>query len=369
MKERGIPLPQIVSVSCINPPNKVFQNQVKPLVKHLFQHSFKDIERLLTVFQSGQIESRYFVKELNWFEKDHSFREKNHEFIEWATKLSVEAIIKCLSNKEFLISTVKYDEIDAIFFISTTGLSTPSIDARIMNELPFSPHTKRIPIWGLGCAGGVSGLARAFDYCLAYPKAKVIVLTVELCSLTFQKNDQSKSNLIGASLFADGAACTLICGDQALVPKRKDINYPTIVDSFSTLLPHSLDVMGWEVKEEGLFVIFSKDIPSLVKRHFKDQVVKFLKKHHLSIDQVDCWIAHPGGKKVLDAFVEALEIEEQAIQPSREILKNYGNMSSATVIYVLQNFMRTKREQGTIGLACALGPGFSSELLLVRWDP
>lgn len=360
-------MPQIISVSSVNPPFKLQQEEIEKFVETLFTDSFKDIHRLLKVFKTSDIHSRYFVKDLSWFQNVHSFSEKNDEYIYWSTKLGVEAIRQCLNNKIFLHREVAIEEIDAIFFISSTGISTPSIEARIMNELPFSSNTKRIPIWGLGCAGGVSGLARAYEYCKAFPKAKVIVLTIELCSLTFQRNDHSKSNLIGSALFADGVACTLVCGDEASPPYKKGRTYPMIVDTLSVFMPHSTDVMGWDVKDEGLYVVFSKDIPSIIRNHFKEQVEIILEKNGLSINNIDYFIAHPGGKKVLDAYHDSLNLPEDATNVSRNILRNYGNMSSATVIYVLRKFMMENVEENKLGLACALGPGFSSELLLVRW--
>ena len=203
----------IVSVGEVVPLHALTQQKVMHFSRNLFSKSFKDLDRLLNAFDNGLIEKRHFAKNLEWYNEDHTFEEKNDAFIEIAVNQGAEAITKCLSNKNLLKRTIKYGEIDAIFFITSTGVATPSIEARIMNILPFSEHTKRIPIWGLGCGGGAAGLSRAFEYCLAYPESKVLVLSVELCSLTFQRNDLSKSNLIGTSLFADGIACVLITGD------------------------------------------------------------------------------------------------------------------------------------------------------------
>lgn len=199
-------MPKIQSISSFLPPYSYSQDQASTLLKNLFTDHYDDLERMLKVFQNGDIESRQFCVPMEWFEHPHDLEERNRLYIELATSYGALAINACLQNQEFLNESVHPSEIDGIIFISSTGFSTPSIDARILNQLPFSDYVKRIPIWGLGCAGGASGLSRAFDYCLAYPKAKVLVLCVELCSLTFQPNDYSKSNLIGASLFADGVA-------------------------------------------------------------------------------------------------------------------------------------------------------------------
>ncbi|WP_160721247.1 type III polyketide synthase [Bacillus sp. USDA818B3_A] len=362
-------MPSIISVSEVIPPFQINQNDASAFARELFTDSFKDIERLLKAFQNGQIEKRHFVKGLDWFKATHTFEEKNNAYIESAVTLGREAIVNCLHNNRFLKEEIAYGEIDAIFFISTTGLSTPSIDARIINLLPFHPHIKRIPIWGLGCAGGAAGLSRAFEYCLAFPKSKVLVLSIELCSLTFQKNDLSKSNLIGTSLFADGIACALVIGDE--VHKEtycKRTSSPSILATQSTLMPDSLDVMGWDIRNSGLFVIFSRDIPQIIEGWLKPNVMDFLSKHQMELGQINHFIAHPGGKKVLDAYVKSLGIAASMNEVSSDVLKNYGNMSSATILYVLRRFMELDVPEGDLGLATALGPGFSSELLLLRWQ-
>lgn len=358
----------IVSVGEVVPLHALTQQKVMHFSRNLFSKSFKDLDRLLNAFDNGLIEKRHFAKNLEWYNEDHTFEEKNDAFIEIAVNQGAEAITKCLSNKALLKRTIKYGEIDAIFFISSTGIATPSIEARIMNILPFSEHTKRIPIWGLGCGGGAAGLSRAFEYCLAYPDSKVLVLSIELCSLTFQRNDLSKSNLIGTSLFADGIACVLITGDGVKTSEISNLpSLPKIQATQSTTMRNSLDVMGWNIKNDGLFVIFSKDIPSIVEKWLKPNVEQFLRKHMLSIEDMSHFIAHPGGKKVLDAYVSSLDLNPEMIQTPLSVLKSFGNMSSATVLFVLNRFL-LKGKLGEWGLCTALGPGFSSELLLLRWD-
>ncbi|CAM3892839.1 type III polyketide synthase [Mesobacillus zeae] len=361
-------MPIILSTAETIPPHSIEQGEVMKFAEELFSESFSDIKRLLNVFSNGQIKKRHFAKELSWFGEDHSFQEKNDAFIESAVELGTRAVKSCLSSVDFLNKQVPFNEIDAIFTITSTGMSTPSIEARIMNILPFSPHTKRVPIWGLGCAGGASGVSRAYEYCLAFPKAKVLVLTIELCSLTFQRNDRSKSNLVGTSLFADGVACALICGEESgYEGYRKGNISPHILGTSSTLMPDSLDVMGWDIKNEGLYVVFSRSIPSIVENWLKPNVTEFLDSQEVSINDINHFIAHPGGKKVLDAYVNALGFSETMTNVSLDVLSEHGNMSSATILYVLKRFMETAKD-GEIGLAAALGPGFSSELLLLRWE-
>ena len=359
-------MPKIQSISSFLPPYSYSQDQASTLLRNLFNDHYDDLERMLKVFQNGDIESRQFCVPMEWFEHPHDLEERNRLYIELATSYGALAINACLQNQEFLNESVHPSEIDGIIFISSTGFSTPSIDARILNQLPFSDYVKRIPIWGLGCAGGASGLSRAFDYCLAYPKAKVLVLCVELCSLTFQPNDYSKSNLIGASLFADGVACALVCGDEVDIVSKKPS--PTFVSTSSKIMPNSENVMGWDMKNDGLHVVFSKSIPSIIEKWLEPFVTEFLLENELTSSQLDHFIAHPGGKKVLKKNKKSLGFDTSKTEISRGILRKHGNMSSPTVLYVLEDFMKLDCQVGDKGLLTALGPGFSGELILLEWQ-
>lgn len=341
------------------------QSDIEKLTKELFQHKIRGLDRLLKVFENGEIETRHFCVPPDWYRVDHTFEERNELFIQLATKYSVEVIQSCLTNRSFLQNDISTEEIDAIIFVSSTGISTPSIDARVMNILPFSDQLVRIPIWGLGCAGGAAGVSRAADYCKAYPNAKVLVVCIELCSLTFQKGDYSKSNLVGTSLFADGAACVLVCGDN--VELGQEMTIPHIVSSASKWMPQSEDVMGWNVKSGGLHVVFSKSIPVIISNWLGPFIHEFLNDYNVLPTQIVNFVAHPGGKKVLTAYEEALLLTKDHTMISREILKAHGNMSSPTVLYVLEQFMLKKNKPNTFGLLVALGPGFSGEAVLLEW--
>lgn len=360
-------MPLILSVGNAVPKHKINQENIVPFVRELFLRKYPSIDRLLSVFQNGEIQTRYLSKELSWYSVDHSFEEKNQTYVETAIQLSIEAIKECVTNTEFLSSEISFDEIDGIIFVSSTGISTPTIDAHIANILPFKSTIKRIPIWGLGCAGGASGISRAYDYCKAHPESNILLVAVELCSLTFQKEDLSKSNIIGTSLFGDGAAAVLVIGDKSELKERTiHVALPNIEQTHSTLLPNSLDVMGWDVRNEGLFVIFSRDIPSIVKNWLQPVVTNFLNSNDLMLNDLTHFIAHPGGKKVLDAYIDSLNLDEKKIFYSLDILKRYGNMSSCTVLFVLEEFMKVGKKN-EYGLLCALGPGFSSEISLLKW--
>lgn len=360
----------ILSVGKALPQYEMNQDTTEEFAKELFKDSFIDIDRLLTVFKNGEIQKRQFVEQLDWYKKEHTFEEKNELYIKKAVQLSIKAIENCLTNEKLLLQSIDYSEIDAIFFVSSTGISTPSIDAKIMNKLPFKETTKRIPIWGLGCAGGVSGLSRAFEYCKAYPSAIVLVVSVELCSLTFQHDDHSKSNLIGTSLFADGVGCTCIAGNANDWQSRcKPKAIPSIIGTRSTFMRDSEDVMGWKIKNKGFYVVFSRDIPTIILKWLRPNIIQFLQEHKLTLDEIAHFVAHPGGKKVIEAYMNGLGFTNKHLHISKEVLSQHGNMSSVTVMYVLQQYLEQELGQvSDYGLIGALGPGFSSEMLLIQWE-
>ena len=358
-------MPKIASIGTYIPPYTLKQDDIEQLTEELFKNKIPQLNRLLKVFANGEIKQRHFCVPLEWHRENHSFEERNNLYIELAVKYSVNAINTCLTNMTYLNEPISTTDIDAIIFVSSTGISTPSIDARIMNELNFSDRIKRMPLWGLGCAGGASGVSRAYDYCLAHPHHKVLVLCVELCSLTFQPNDYSKSNLVGASLFADGISCLLVCGNESGVKNNKPV--PHIIGSASKWMPNSLDVMGWDIKNDGLHVIFSRDIPTIIRKWLGPFIDEFLEEQQITKKQLSHLVAHPGGKKVLLAYETALDMSEQHTAISREVLHQNGNMSSPTVHYVLEKFMKKTITDKEYGLLIALGPGFSGEAVLLQW--
>ncbi len=359
-------MPKILSVSTVNPPFTIQQKEAAALTRALFKDRFQNIERMLKVFENGDIQNRHLCMPLEWFEQPHDFEERNHLYTEHAVNFGVQAIEQCLKNSTTLPKEIHPSEIDAIFYISSSGISTPSIEARIMNLLPFREDTKRIPIWGLGCAGGAAGLSRAYEYCLAFPKANVLVLAIELCSLTFQKDDYSKSNLVGASLFSDGIACVLLSGDESGIQPIKSV--PKIIGTSSKFMSNSEDVMGWEVKNNGLHVIFSRSIPNIITKWLGPVVHEFLNKHQLTTQEITHFVAHPGGKKILTAYEDTLQFSASETEISREVLNKHGNMSSPTILYVLKQFMERDPQSQDFGLMAALGPGFCGELLLLQWE-
>ncbi|WCK52441.1 3-oxoacyl-[acyl-carrier-protein] synthase III C-terminal domain-containing protein [Aneurinibacillus sp. Ricciae_BoGa-3] len=348
---------RIRAVGTCLPPHILHQDEVKTFASNLFAGSFRNIERLLPIFQNGKVKTRHFCMPLDWYGQPHSFAEKNERYREWAVKLGTAAAADCLNKADRSIK-----DIDHLFFVSTSGISTPSIDALIMNELKAGVHTKRTPIWGLGCAGGCVGISRAFEYVKAYPEQRALLIAVECCGLTFQQEDRSKSNLVATSLFADGAAAVLIEGEQCL----PEGHGPRIEQTLSTLWPDTRDIMGWEVNDAGLKVIFSRDIPTFVHSMFKPNVYEFLEQHHLRTSDITHFITHPGGYKVIEAYAEVFGVPLDRFSAALDVLQKYGNMSSVTVLFVLNEILSNGIQPGEYGILTALGPGFSSELLLVK---
>jgi alkylresorcinol/alkylpyrone synthase len=348
---------RIRAVGTSLPPNILHQDQIKTFANHLFAGSFRNIDRLLPIFHNGKVETRHFCMALDWYAQRHSFSEKNELYREWAAKLGAEAASACLDKAGMSIKDIHH-----LFFVSTSGISTPSIDALIMNVLKAGVHTKRTPIWGLGCAGGCVGLTRAADYVKAYPDHRALLIAVECCSLTFQQEDQSKSNLVATSLFGDGAAAVLVEGEECSPAGLG----PVIVSTLSTLWPDTRDIMGWEVNDAGLKVIFSRDIPTFVHTMFKPNVYEFLEQQSLLPSDIAYYITHPGGYKVIEAYAELFGVPLHRFSAALDVLKKYGNMSSVTVLFVLNEILNMGIQQGKYGILTALGPGFSSELLLIR---
>ena len=320
----------------------------------MFSESFPEADRLIFAFDNTEIKFRNFCKPLSYYAKPNTFEERNNEYIKASLDYSIQAIEDCVVK-----ANIGKEEITDILFVSTTGLATPSMDALIINKLRLNPHINRIPVWGLGCGGGVSGMAKANVVAIANPDAIVLLVAVELCSLTLIKSDYSKSNLIGSSLFSDGIAACIIKGDSY---SSSGIDY---VASSSKLYYDSLDVMGWDFQDTGFKVLFSKDIPKFIDENISAAIDEFLSKNGLQLSDVKNFIFHPGGKKVLDAYTNALGVKGDFMKLTREVMNEYGNMSSATVLYVLEKFMREGLDEG-YGLMLAMGPGFSSEMVLLK---
>jgi alkylresorcinol/alkylpyrone synthase len=351
--------PKLVSVGLADIPYCFSQSDIKSFAYQLFRDKRDDIDKMIKVFDNSMIESRHFTQPQEWFFRTHSFVEKNEEYVKKSSTLSLDAIGKCISEIDAELS-----DFDHIIYISSTGISTPSIDAIIINDLKLDPHLKRSPVWGLGCVGGAVGLSRAMEYTMAFPKRAVLVVALEICSLSILRDDYSKSNIVAMALFSDGAAATLVAGRKHRLYGLRGIK---LIDSLTTTYYDSLDIMGWEIVDAGFKAIFSKDIPTIVKKYVHENIRELLEIYNLSINDIKHYVFHPGGIKVINSYEESLGLTEGALNHSRKVLREHGNMSSPTVLYVLKEFLDSgEYSAGDYGLISALGPGFSSEIILFQ---
>jgi alkylresorcinol/alkylpyrone synthase len=287
-----------------------------------------------------------------------SWGEANNRWIEVSLDLGQQAICKAIQQ-----AGIAPQDLGAFFFVSITGVASPSMDARLMNRMKLNPRMKRVPIFGLGCVAGAAGIARASDYVKAFPGEAALLLSVELCSLTIQQDDFSIANLISTGLFGDGAAAVVLCGDEV-----NGAVGPEIVATRSVFYPETEYVMGWDISEKGFQIVLSRDVPEVILRNLGHDVDQFLCDNSLDRQDIGNWVLHTGGPKVLEATQAALGLPNGALEVSWDCLRRTGNLSSASVLFVLEEVMNNRRPlPGTWGLLAALGPGFCSELVLLRW--
>jgi alkylresorcinol/alkylpyrone synthase len=287
------------------------------------------------------------------------FKASNDAWIEAALNLGETTVRRLLEQ-----TGLAADEISHLTFTTVTGIAVPSIDARLMNRIPFSVNLKRAPLFGLGCLGGVAGVARVADYLRGHPAEAAILLAVELCSLTLQPQDLSIANIISSGLFGDGAAAVLMVGaDHPLACAGQ----PRVIDSRSYFFANTERVMGWDVTDTGFKVVLSADVPDIARTQLRPAIEAFLADHGLGMGDIAHWIAHPGGPKVIQSMEEGLDLNGDTFRLSRESLARVGNVSSASVLFILAETLATRRPPGTYGLMLAMGPAFCAELVLLRW--
>jgi len=345
-------MPRLVDIVSA-PPEYVVSQEIAAAFA---RETFPRLERLMPVFENSGIATRRICQPVDWYQRSHSLAESSAAYIEAATTLCARAGRSVLER-----AGLEPGSIDRIIYINTTGLATPSIDARLTNLLELRKDVRRTPIWGLGCAGGVAGLSHAYDHLVGHPRERVLLVAAEMCSLTLLRDDPSPSNLVATALFADGAAVALLCGDEV-----DHDGYPLLA-SRSTLYPDSLDVMGWNVMSHGLQVVFDRSIPQIVQRHARSELHAFLAAQGLEQGAVDEFLFHPGGPRVLGAYAEAYGIGLERFCWSSATLREFGNMSSVTALYVLERYMAAHPPgRGGHAVVSALGPGFASESLLMR---
>lgn len=347
----------ISSVGKAFPSHYYEQEELLAAFRRLWAPKVFNVARLDRLHRNVLVGGRHLALTIEEYEALESWGEANDAWIRVAQDVGEAAIRDALDR-----AGLGVDEPDAIFFVSVTGVATPSIDARLINRLGLAPRIKRNPIFGLGCVAGAAGISRAADYVKAYPDHVAILLSVELCSLTLQRKDFSIPNLISSGLFGDGAAAVVVAGAE------RGMSGPRVVATRSIFYPDSERVMGWDISENGFQIVLSPEVPEVVREFLRRDVDAFLGERGLSVDDIGSWVAHPGGPKVLKAMEESLELDNGELDVTWRSLREVGNLSSTSVLLVLQETMAEHRpEPGTLGMLLALGPGFCSELVLLEW--
>jgi alkylresorcinol/alkylpyrone synthase len=353
--------PAIAAVGRALPPHRADQETLIGAFRQLWAKQHFNVERLEDLHRAVRVGGRNLALPLDEYPALDTFQKRNGAWIRAARSLGAEAVRRALEAAQLPVESV-----DHLFFITVTGIGTPSTDALLVNELGLRDDLKRTPIFGLGCVGGAAGIARASDYLRGFPGQVAVLLSVELCSLTLQREDLSIPNIIASGLFGDGAAAVVLEGGGR--PSRPRV--PRVIATRAVFYRDTERIMGWDVVDTGFKVVLSAKVPVLVRERIRGDVDSFLAEHGLDRSRISHWVAHTGGPKVLRAFEEALELPARALERSHRSLEETGNLSSASVLFVLGELMDGGGEaprEGDLGLLLAMGPGFCSELVLLQW--
>lgn len=347
---------RILSLATALPPYRFTQAQIRDAFGAVCRGQ-RGIERLLPVFDRTGVETRYFARPLEWYADGQTFETRNDVYAECALELIERAARSCLRR-----AGVLPEQIDHLYCVTTTGLTTPSLEARVSRRLGLRPDVRRYPLFGLGCAGGAGALVRASDVLRAYPGHRALVLSVELCSLVFSPAAETATDVIGVALFGDGAAAVLLGGNDLSGAG------PAVTQTRTHLFHEAPDLMGWRFTGDGMRLILARGVPEFVDTTVKPVVEKFLVDQGLAIGDLRHLVLHPGGAKVMQTYQSAFGLSAGAVDNSREAMRQYGNQSSASVLFMLHDLVASGRPvSGDSGLMMALGPGFSAEMLTLAW--
>jgi alkylresorcinol/alkylpyrone synthase len=348
---------QIASAASAFPKHYYSQKFLLEQLQQYWGDRLKSPQTLARLHRNVAVEGRHLAMPYEKYYDLKTWGCANDVWIQVAQELGEQALCHALQH-----AGIEREMIGALFFTSVTGISSPSIDALLVNRMGLSRNIKRIPIFGLGCVAGAAGIARAADYVRAFPAQAAALVSVELCSLTIQREDLSVANLISSGLFADGSAAVIVTGDQL------SANGPEIVATRSVFYPQTEEMMGWKVSEKGFSIVLSPQVPTLIRENLGHDVDAFLGEHGYTRSNIGSWVLHTGGPKVLEATGDALGLHDGELDASWDCLKRVGNLSSASVLVVLEDVMKNRRpEAGTLGLLAAMGPAFCSELVLLKW--
>jgi alkylresorcinol/alkylpyrone synthase len=352
---------RIASVSRAFPTYRYAQEEIRKRLETIWADRPSAATRLATLHANARVETRHLALPLEQYGTTRTFGEANDHWIRVAQDLGEEAVGGALREVG-----LEPTDVDAIFAVSITGLASPSLEARLANRMGFRSDVKRMPLFGLGCVAGAAGIARAADYVKAYPDQVAVLLSVELCSLTFQPDDTSVANLISAGLFGDGAAAVVVLGEERA--RRMGVRGLRVRDTRSVFYPDTEDLMGWHISERGFDIVLSPAVPSIAQEHLAPHVDDFLTAHDLSRSDIASWVCHPGGPKVLSAMSAGLGLTDVDVRHAWKALEEQGNLSSASVLMVLHATLAEGAPgPGAPGMLLAMGPAFCSELVLFEW--
>lgn len=347
----------IAAVASSFPRNHYRQDQIARALKNNWSAKLERPEVLDRLLSRVGVDGRYLAFPLARYEKLSRWGEANDLWIEVAEELAEQALCRALTR-----AGLSADDLSAIFFTTVTGIASPSIDARLVNRMNLPRNIRRTPIFGLGCVGGAAGISRAADYVRAYPKQVAALISVELCSLTWQREDVSVANIVASGLFGDGGAAVLLTGAE------RERTGPQVIDTRSSFYPATEEVMGWQISEKGFEIVLSPEVPKVIQCYLAKDVDQFLGENGLTRVDIGTWIMHTGGPKVLEAISSALNLPDNALEASWRCLRKVGNLSSASVLVVLEEYLHRRRPiSGSYSLLAAMGPGFCAELVLLRW--
>lgn len=341
----------LLSLATASPPYVLDQEEVAQAAREIFQDRFPQFDRMVPVFRSTGIRQRQSVRPIDWYRQPRTWPERTEAYLQGATELFIEAARGALD-----AAGLQARDVDAVVTVSSTGIATPSLEARAMTELGFRSDVRRVPVFGLGCAGGATGLALSARLAAADPGQRVLFVCVELCSLSFRMDRPSKADIVATALFGDGAAaCVLQSGDAGLAQ---------IVGAAEHTWPDTLDIMGWRVEPEGLGVIFAQAIPPFARNNLRPAMDAMLAGQGVAVAQVDRFLCHPGGAKVIEALEGALDLGQGGLDLEREVLADHGNMSAPTVLFVLDRARRRGLPRRSV--LTALGPGFTASTVTLE---
>jgi alkylresorcinol/alkylpyrone synthase len=352
---------KIAAVGKALPPHYYDQETLLAALRERWADRYYNLDRLERLHKNVLVGGRHLALPMEEYANLTTWGKANDAWIRVAQEVGGAAVLDALGR-----AGLSPADVDALIFVTVTGVATPSIDARLMNRLGLPPRVKRMPIFGLGCVAGAAGIARAADYVRGFPDQVAVLLSVELCSLTLQPEDLSIPNLIASGLFGDGAAAVVVVGDQR--EDDRPASGPRIVATRSVFYPDSERVMGWDISETGFKIVLSGDVPVVAREKLQPDVDAFLADQGLTRADITSWVCHPGGPKVLEAMQESLELPEGALDVTWRSLREVGNLSSTSVLLVLEETLEHHRPPpGSWGMLLAMGPGFCSELVLLRW--